>query len=103
MKHSDIWNRLLFAAAVSSFFGITKLANAQAATSSDTNPTVTTGNEQEPATVLSPFVVDAAEDKGSYKANSTLAGTRVRTDLRIPAPQIPKICSFIPSTRRWAA
>jgi hypothetical protein len=31
--------------------------------------------------VLSPFVVDAAEEKGSYKANSTLAGTRVRTDL----------------------
>ncbi len=32
--------------------------------------------------VLSPFVVDASEDKGSYKANSTLAGTRVRTDLK---------------------
>ncbi len=35
----------------------------------------------EEPTVLSPFVVDAAEDQGSYKANSTLAGTRVRTDL----------------------
>ena len=32
--------------------------------------------------VLSPFVVDATEDKGSYRANSTLAGTRVRTDLK---------------------
>jgi hypothetical protein len=32
--------------------------------------------------VLSPFVVDASEDKGSYRANSTLAGTRVRTDLK---------------------
>jgi outer membrane receptor protein involved in Fe transport len=32
--------------------------------------------------VLSPFVVDATEDKGSYHANSTLAGTRVRTDLK---------------------
>ncbi len=31
--------------------------------------------------MLSPFVVDSAEDKGSYKANSTLAGTRVRTNL----------------------
>jgi len=43
-------------------------------------PTTTAGNEEE-AVVLSPFVVDAAEEKGSYKANSTLAGTRVRTDL----------------------
>jgi hypothetical protein len=32
--------------------------------------------------VLSPFSVDATEDKGSYRANSTLAGTRVRTDLK---------------------
>jgi len=38
--------------------------------------------------VLSPFVVDAAEDKGSYKANSTLAGTRVRTDLKDVASAI---------------
>jgi Mg-chelatase subunit ChlD len=32
--------------------------------------------------VLSPFVVNSPEDKGSYQANSTLAGTRVRTDLK---------------------
>ena len=38
--------------------------------------------------MLSPFVVDAAEDKGSYKANSTLAGTRVRTDLKDVASAI---------------
>jgi outer membrane receptor protein involved in Fe transport len=38
--------------------------------------------------VLSPFVVDASEDKGSYKANSTLAGTRVRTDLNDVASSI---------------
>ncbi|HWA84610.1 MAG TPA: TonB-dependent receptor plug domain-containing protein, partial [Opitutus sp.] len=31
---------------------------------------------------LSPFVVNAAEDAGSYQATSTLAGTRVRTDLK---------------------
>jgi hypothetical protein len=42
---------------------------------------VDTRDEDEP-TVLSPFVVDASEDKGSYRANSTLAGTRVRTDLK---------------------
>ncbi len=38
--------------------------------------------------MLSPFVVDASEDKGSYKANSTLAGTRVRTDLNDVASSI---------------
>ncbi len=32
--------------------------------------------------VLSPFIIDAGEDRGSYRATSTLAGTRVRTDLR---------------------
>ena len=32
--------------------------------------------------VLSPFVVEAAEDAGGYSAKSTLAGTRVRTDLK---------------------
>src|ERR1039457_1529212 len=49
-------------------------------TTTTTTPTTTAGNEEE-AVVLSPFVVDATEEKGSYKANSTLAGTRVRTDL----------------------
>lgn len=37
--------------------------------------------EPEEVITLSPFVVDAREDKGSYRANSTLAGTRVRTNL----------------------
>ncbi|MFA5058609.1 MAG: TonB-dependent receptor plug domain-containing protein [Opitutaceae bacterium] len=31
---------------------------------------------------LSPFIVDTSQDKGSYQADSTLAGTRVRTDLK---------------------
>ncbi len=38
--------------------------------------------------VLSPFVVDASEDQNSYTATSTLAGTRVRTDLRDVASAI---------------
>jgi outer membrane receptor protein involved in Fe transport len=37
--------------------------------------------EEEPAVVLSPFVLSAEEDKG-YRATSTLAGTRIRTDLK---------------------
>jgi Ca-activated chloride channel homolog len=32
-------------------------------------------------TALSPFTVSGSKDEGSYKANSTLAGTRVRNDL----------------------
>jgi hypothetical protein len=39
-------------------------------------------SRSEEPVVLSPFVVGATEDKGSYRANSTLAGTRVRTDLK---------------------
>jgi hypothetical protein len=37
--------------------------------------------EDEQLVVLSPFVVNASEDLG-YQATSTLAGTRIRTDLR---------------------
>jgi hypothetical protein len=37
---------------------------------------------------LSPFVVNAEEDRGSYAATSTLAGTRVRTDLKDLASSI---------------
>mgnify|MGYP005852666619 CR=1 FL=1 len=38
--------------------------------------------------VLDPFVVSAEEDAGSYRATSTLAGTRVRTDLKDVASSI---------------
>ncbi len=37
---------------------------------------------------LSPFVVDASKDQNGYRANSTLAGTRVRTDLKDVASAI---------------
>ncbi len=47
-----------------------------------TETVVSNPSEQQQApTVLSPFIVDTSEDRGSYKANSTLAGTRVRTNL----------------------
>jgi hypothetical protein len=72
---------------------VPRVAFAQAAPAADQTTTTTTtttaapaavtttpGTEEE-AVVLSPFVVDSSEEKGSYKANSTLAGTRVRTDL----------------------
>src|SRR5688572_1645558 len=47
----------------------------------------TTAESDEPL-VLSPFVVDATEDADGYTAKSTLAGTRVRTDLRDVASAI---------------
>jgi outer membrane receptor protein involved in Fe transport len=45
-------------------------------------------DESEETLVLSPFVVDASEDADGYAAKSTLAGTRVRTDLRDVASAI---------------
>jgi hypothetical protein len=37
---------------------------------------------------MSPFVVDTSQDQGRYQATSTLAGTRVRTDLKDVASSI---------------
>jgi hypothetical protein len=42
---------------------------------------VVSSAQEEAPTEMSPFVISAREDRESYKANSTLAGTRVRTDL----------------------
>src|SRR5580698_5908555 len=88
---------LLRALTVTSALGfavVPRIAVAQTAATDTTTTTTTTtvapaapADAEEP-TVLSPFVVDAAEDKGSYKANSTLAGTRVRTDLKDVASAI---------------
>ncbi len=60
---------------------------AAAATTTTTTTTTTTG-EQEEVVKLNPFVVEASEDAGSYQATSTLASTRVRTDLKDVASAI---------------
>src|SRR5665213_768003 len=84
---------LLRALTVTSALGfavVPRIAVAQAATTTTTTTTTApaaAAPEEEP-TVLSPFVVDASEDKGSYQATSTLAGTRVRTDLKDVASAI---------------
>jgi outer membrane receptor protein involved in Fe transport len=49
--------------------------------------------ENEETLVLSPFVVSAEEDAGSYKATSTLAGSRIRTELRDVASPISVVTS----------
>ncbi|HLP02923.1 MAG TPA: TonB-dependent receptor plug domain-containing protein [Opitutaceae bacterium] len=54
-------------------------ALAQAAPAAE--PAETPGATDQDVVVLSPFVVNASEDRG-YVATSTLAGTRVRTNLR---------------------
>ncbi|HEU5079838.1 MAG TPA: TonB-dependent receptor plug domain-containing protein [Opitutaceae bacterium] len=40
------------------------------------------GNSEDETIELSPFVIQAAEDPDSYAAKATLAGTRIRTDLK---------------------
>jgi hypothetical protein len=66
---------------------VPRFAVAQTAPAADST-TATASSTQETPTVLSPFIVDSSEDKGSYRANSTLAGTRVRTDLKDVASAI---------------
>jgi outer membrane receptor protein involved in Fe transport len=54
-------------------------ANAQqAAPTAQPNKAATDESEE---VILSPFFVDASQDQGSYRATSSLAGTRVRTEL----------------------
>jgi hypothetical protein len=58
-------------------------------TTTPTQPTAVASTETTEEVVrLSPFIVDATADKGGYKATSTLAGTRVRTDLKDVASSI---------------
>ena len=48
---------------------------------------------EEETVELSPFVVSADEDEGSYLATATLAGSRVRTDLKDVASSISVVTS----------
>ena len=68
-------------AAALSLFVIAKLGFAQAASSD-----IKAAKETDETVVLSPFVVDASQDKG-YRATKTLAGSRISTDLKdVAAP-----------------
>src|SRR5580700_1719140 len=84
MKRSTLWSHILISASALSFVFAPRHAGAQTAPAADNSSTTTvttTTSPQDETLVLSPFVVDSSEDRDSYKANSTLAGTRVRTDL----------------------
>ena len=53
-----------------------------------TAPSSVATEEDEEIVELSPFVIDAEEDAGSYAATASLAGTRLRTDLKDVASAI---------------
>src|SRR6266567_2259739 len=80
--------RLLFACAINTC-ALLPFARAQVAPAPSPSPASSTRsasipveeNKDADTVELSPFVVNAAEDKG-YRATSTLAGTRLKTDLR---------------------
>src|SRR5580698_5030270 len=61
--------------------GVTKL-NAQQSVAADSTATTHSTVENEQAVTMSPFVVGSTTQDNSYTANDTLAGTRVRTDLK---------------------
>ncbi|HEY4301591.1 MAG TPA: TonB-dependent receptor plug domain-containing protein, partial [Candidatus Didemnitutus sp.] len=65
-----------------------RLSAQAAAPAADSNA----NQEPDKAIVLSPFVVEATEDSG-YSAKDTLAGTRVRTELRDVASSISVVTS----------
>src|SRR5579859_5937402 len=55
---------------------------AQPASTTTTTTTTTTAAPDEEVVMLSPFEVSATAGKESYTAETTLAGNRLRTDLR---------------------
>jgi len=75
-KRPVAWNRALLATSTLC------LAAAPSLRAQTTAPAPAAADTNEEAIVLSPFVVDASADQNGYRANSTLAGTRVRTDLK---------------------
>lgn len=85
MKRLSAWNRAVLASSTLCLIAAPYL-HAQTAPA-PTAPATSTDQDEQPI-VLSPFVVDASEDAGSYRATSTLAGTRVRTDLKDVASAI---------------
>ncbi len=80
MKRPTAWNRAVIATSTLCLAVAPSLLAQTAAAPA--------ANDQEEAIVLSPFVVDARTDENGYRANSTLAGTRVRTDLKDVASAI---------------
>lgn len=54
---------------------------------------LTAADEEDEVVELSPFVVEASEDEGSYRATATLAGSRLRTELKDIASPVSVVTS----------
>lgn len=77
MKRPNAWTSALLASSALCFVAAPEVCAQTAAT-----PAANAETElEERPVVLSPFVVEASEDRG-YQATSTLAGTRIKTELR---------------------
>ena len=81
MKRQTAW---LHAIAITSVLGLGAVSRLSAQTAAPEKAKADTADE---TLVLSPFVVEASEDQG-YTAKDTLAGTRVRTELKDVASAI---------------
>ncbi|HWA25764.1 MAG TPA: TonB-dependent receptor plug domain-containing protein [Lacunisphaera sp.] len=76
MKHPTVRSRALVGTAALCLVTALRLAAQSTAPAATPNP-----QETEEVLELSPFIVEATEDSG-YAAKSTLAGTRIRTELK---------------------
>jgi len=83
MKRPTVRSRALVGTAALCLVSVLRLQAQSTAPAAGPKP-----EESEETLVLSPFVVDATEDADGYAAKSTLAGTRVRTELRDVASAI---------------
>jgi len=94
MQRNNFWSRLSAAAVSALLVIVPQISIAQTvapespttttpatAIPSEAVTTTVTSVQTQPVTFLDPFVVQGSEDAGSYKATSSLAGTRIRTDL----------------------
>ncbi|HWA25762.1 MAG TPA: TonB-dependent receptor plug domain-containing protein [Lacunisphaera sp.] len=89
MKRPTVRSRALVGTAALCLVSVLRLPAQTTAPAAGQKPV----EELEDTLVLSPFVVEASEDTDGYSAKSTLAGSRVRTDLRDVASPISVVTS----------
>ena len=88
MKHMPSYTAGTLCAVAVLSFAIAPRSLGQAASPPDTRT-----QAPEETVQMSPFVVDSTQDQSTYRATSTLAGTRVRTDLKDIASSLSVVTS----------